>query len=202
MTIENVYDKMILGEIPPENAIAFFKMYASKMVANLNIEAHKFEREKTINEQYLDMLSPGYVGKKAVNDFNQLAQQVKVKGYFIGEYIKQAEMLKKQTETIKIKKEPDVLTGKHISDVNEILKDLVTEGIIKHEKTNIKDRQFETYKLNKIYKTVRDFIKQKIDDNIYEIKDIDVFMCTYIRSKKNNSLNQAFQMYKKRTNNH
>ena len=93
MTAKEMYEKMILGEIKPENALSFFKTSAQECAGKILILMQP--RPKNTEEQWRDMISPGSVGQQIVHEARRLKNEV----VFINIYIKEAQdIIAKQKE--------------------------------------------------------------------------------------------------------
>lgn len=84
------------------------------------------------------------------------------------------------------------------ANIDFILDDLIQEGKIKFEKKIIAKKEIKDYVINVTYKELRNFIEKKMKEGIYKIKNVDIFITTYIKNKKMCSLKQTYYMFAKR----
>jgi hypothetical protein len=132
MTAKDVCEKMIIGEIKPENALSFFRTYANEHFAKILISMNKYTKPLTTDEQWRNMISPGSVALQRKYDAKQDANQLKIESFLISQYIKEAESMitKQKKETVERKEEATPEQSESAKETHEqkvlpIIKELI-----------------------------------------------------------------------------
>jgi len=91
MTANEVYEKMILGEIKPENALAFFKATSEERLIKMTMPLDELRRPLSIDEQLQDMISHGSFRQQREYKAKQITEQIIAEANFYNKYIKDAQ---------------------------------------------------------------------------------------------------------------